>query len=99
LFDALAAEDAHQIVFQREEKTRRAGIALASGAATELIVNAAGFMALGAEDVQAAERDDFIVFGFALLRELIVDRLPLVRGNLKNFAFVLEENHGHGGRR
>ena len=54
-------------------------------------------MALGAENVQAAESDDFVVFGFALLGELIVDGLPLVRGDLEDFPFVLEKNHGYGG--
>src|ERR1700719_926324 len=54
-------------------------------------------MALGAENVQAAEGDDFVVLGFALVRELIVDGLPLAGGNLKNFAFVLEKDHGNGG--
>ena len=91
--DALAAEDAHEIVFEREEEARRAGIALTTGATAKLVVDAAGFVAFGAENVQAAERDDFIVFGFALLREIIVDRLPLVGRHLKNLAFVLEQNH------
>ena len=59
---ALAAEDAHQIVLQGEIEARAAGIALASGASAKLIVDAAGFVPLGAEDVQAAERDHFVVF-------------------------------------
>ncbi len=57
-------------------------------------------MAFGAQDMQSAERDDFVMFGFALLCELFEDGLPLFDGNLKNFAFVLEQNHRHGrGRR
>ena len=47
----LACEDAHEIVFEGEEETRGAGVALASGAAAELIVNATGLVALRAEDV------------------------------------------------
>src|SRR6267143_286709 len=50
-------------------------------------------MAFRAKDVQSAQRDDFVVFGFALPSELLVDRLPLVGGHLKNLAFVLEEHH------
>ena len=50
----LGAEDAHQIVFEREEERRTAGIALTAGAATQLVVDAAAFMALGANDVEAA---------------------------------------------
>ena len=75
---AFAAENAHQVVFERKEKSRRARIALASGAATKLIVDAPRLVALGAENVQSAERDHFVVFGFALLGELVVDRLPLI---------------------
>ena len=78
--DALAAEHAQQVVFEREEEARGARIALAAGAAAKLVVDAPGLVALGAEDVQAAEGDDFIVLGAALLGELIVDRLPLIGG-------------------
>ena len=45
---ALAAEDAHQIVLQREIEARAAWVALAAGASAELIVDAAGLVALGA---------------------------------------------------
>ena len=58
---ALAAEDAQQIVLQREIEARTAGIALAAGAAAQLVIDAARIVALGADDVQAAERDHFIV--------------------------------------
>ena len=91
--DALAAEDAQQIVFEREEEARRAGIALAAGAAAKLVIDAAGFVAFGAENVQAAEGDDFVALGAALLGELIVDGLPLIERNLEDFAFDLEEHH------
>ena len=92
-FDALAAEDAQQIVFEREEEARRAGIALAAGAAAKLIIDAAGLVAFGAENVQAAQGDDFVALGAALLGELIVDRLPLIERNLEDLAFDLEEHH------
>ncbi len=54
--DALGAEDPHQVVLQRQVEARRAGVALAAGAAAQLVVDAARLVALGAEDVQAAER-------------------------------------------
>src|SRR5260370_11183045 len=95
--DTLAAEDAHEVVFEREEKARGAGVALAAGAAAQLIVDAAGFIAFGAGDVQSAEVDRFVMLGLALIGKLFVDGLPLGGRNLKNFAFVLEEHHGHGG--
>ena len=49
--DAFAAKDAHQIVFERQEEARRSWIALSSCAATQLIVNAPGFVAFGAKNV------------------------------------------------
>ena len=63
--DAIRAEDAHQVVFERQEEARRARVALASGAAAQLVVDAPRFVALGADDVQAAEVDDFLVLLFA----------------------------------
>ncbi len=55
--NALGAEDAQQVVFQRQEEARRAGIALAAGAAAQLIVDAPALVALGADDVEAAGLD------------------------------------------
>ena len=51
---AVGAEDAHQVVLERQEELRAAGIALAAGAAAQLVVDAAAFVALGAEHVEAA---------------------------------------------
>ncbi len=70
--DPVAGEDAHQIVFQREVKARRSGIALPAGAPAQLVVDAPGLMALGAEDVQAAERDHLVV----LLWQTLLRCLP-----------------------
>ena len=49
-----AAEDAHEIVFERQEELGGAGVALTAGAAAQLIVDAAALMPLGADDVEAA---------------------------------------------
>src|SRR6266478_3812717 len=46
--DTLAAEDAHQVVFERKKKPRRARIALASRAPAQLIVNAPRLVAFRA---------------------------------------------------
>jgi hypothetical protein len=48
------AENTHQIIFQRQVEAARARVALAAGAAAQLIVDAPRFMALGADDVQSA---------------------------------------------
>ena len=50
----LGAENPHQIVLQRQEELRPAGIALAAGAAAQLVVDAAALVSLGADDVEAA---------------------------------------------
>ncbi len=59
--NAFAHEDADQIVFQRQIETARTRIALAAGTATQLVVDAARFVPFGADDAQAAERDDLVV--------------------------------------
>ena len=49
------AEDAHEVVFQGQVEAGGAGVALAAGAAAQLVVDAAGLVALGAQDVEAAQ--------------------------------------------
>ena len=66
---ALAAEDAHQVVFERQVEARAARVALAAGAAAQLVVDAARLVALGAEDVQAARRQHLLLLGVALRLE------------------------------
>ena len=51
-------EDAHQVVFERQEEFRATGIALAARAAAQLVVDAPRLVALGADDVEAAGLDD-----------------------------------------
>ena len=65
--DAVRPEDAHQVVFEGQVEARRAGVALAAGAAAQLVVDAPGLVALGAEDVQPAQRDHLVVLGVGLL--------------------------------
>ncbi len=52
--DLVVAEDAHQVVFQRQEEPGGAGIALAARAAAQLVVDAARLVALGADHEQTA---------------------------------------------
>src|SRR5262245_18072491 len=93
-FDTFAAEDAHEVVFERKEKAGGSGVALAASASAQLVIDAGGFVALGAENVESAKRDDFIMFGLALTGEIVVDGLPLILRDLENLSFVLEKNHG-----
>ena len=48
------AENAHQIVFERQEEFAVARVALAAGPAAQLIVDAPGFMPLRADHIEAA---------------------------------------------
>lgn len=98
----VGAEQAQQVVLQREEEAAFARVALPSGAAAELVVDAAAFVPLGAEDVQTARRLD--LFGLVLdLRvelggeravvlargeDFLVGRL-VVAGGLENQRFVV----------
>src|SRR5260370_15769259 len=85
--DTLAAEDAHEVVFEREEKARGAGVALAASAAAQLIVDAAGFLAPRGENVQAAYLDELRMPRLSLISQLVVNGFPLVGSDLVKFAF------------
>ena len=58
LGDALGTEEAHEVVFERDEEVRRTRVALARAAAAQLAVDAARLVALGAQHVQAAQLGD-----------------------------------------
>ena len=66
-------EPLHQVVVEREVEARRARVALARGAAAQLVVDAPALVALGADDVQAAGRHDRLVVD-------VDDRLRLLEG-------------------
>ena len=55
VLDPVAREQAHEIVLAGEVEARLAGVALAAGAAAELVVDPARLVPLGAEHVEAAE--------------------------------------------
>ena len=62
---AVTAEQAHEVVFEREVELRRARVALASRTAAQLVVDTARLVALGADDAQAARGEHLLVFLFA----------------------------------
>src|SRR5690606_7909007 len=65
--NALRAEKPHQVVFQRNVEAARARVALPSGAAPQLVVDAAAFVAFRPDDEEAPERDDLFPLPVALL--------------------------------
>ena len=74
IFEFLAAEDAQQIVVQRQEETACARIALTPGAPAQLIVDAARFVPFGAQDKQTADGLNFFLFFGALGLEFFQHR-------------------------
>ena len=97
--DAVAGEALHQVVLERQVEARRAGVALAAGAAAELVVDAAGVVALGADDVQAAGLDDrgVVLLGDGLrLGERGVVRRRVDLGRVQ--AALVERVRGEPGR-
>src|SRR5579883_1674627 len=87
-------EAAQQFVFQREEETRLAGVALASSAASQLLINTARLMPLGADDVQAAQLDDSLMILFALAHLFFKEFLLLLLAHMRDvvlngFLFLL----------
>src|SRR5690606_10322781 len=78
LLHPVGREDAHQVVFQRQVEAAGTRVALAAGAAAQLVVDAPRLVALGAEDVQAAGGLDLVVallpLGLQLRLRGLVDR-------------------------
>ena len=67
VLQAVRPEDAHQVVFEREVEAGGARVALPARTAAELVVDAARLVALGADDVEPAGREDrLLVRGAAL---------------------------------
>jgi hypothetical protein len=56
VFDHVGCEHAHEIVLKRDKKPRLSRIALAAGAAAQLVVDAARLVPLGTNDKEPAER-------------------------------------------
>ena len=71
----VGAEDAHQVVVEREIELRAARVALAAGAAAQLVVDAPAFVALGRDHVEAAGFERLPL----LLRDVGLDLVALLR--------------------
>ena len=71
LVDPVAGEEADKVVLGGEEEARLPGVALAAGAAAELVVDAPRLVALGAADVEPADLADLVALLLALRIELL----------------------------
>ena len=65
LVDPIAGEQADEVVLGGEEEARLARVALAAGAAAQLVVDPPRLVALGAADEQAAGLADLLALGLA----------------------------------
>src|SRR5437879_3429311 len=90
----VGSETAHKFIIQGQEETRLTRVALASGTSTQLVINTAGFVTLGTNDVQATKRDDEIVIGITLadllLEEFVLFLIGHVLDVLLNGLFFVE---------
>ena len=97
--DPVGREALHEVVVEGEVEARRAGVALAAGAAAELVVDAAAVVALRADDVEPAGLDHADVV-------LVADRLGLGEGRVvrrlvhlgRVEAALVEDLGGESGR-
>ena len=87
----VAAEQAHEVVLERQVELGLARIALTAGAAAQLVVDTTGLMALGADDGQATGGKHALALGLASLLGLGVKLLELLgRHVLHGQALVLQ---------
>src|SRR5439155_20442818 len=75
--DAVAGEEAHEVVLGGDVEERLARVTLAAGAAAELVVDPARLVALGTEDEKAAQLDDEVPVGLHLLLDPREQLIPL----------------------
>ena len=87
----VAAEQAHEVVLERQVELGLARIALTAGAAAQLVVDTAGLVALGADNGQATGGKHALALGLASLLGLGVKLLELLgRHVLHGQALVLQ---------
>src|SRR5207244_12093639 len=78
--------------FQWKVKAGSSRIALTAGAATQLVINAAGLMAFSAQNVQSADRDYIFVFSINILLESLEGLVPLIGGHDEFAASVVKDS-------
>ena len=72
VFQTVACENTHQIIFYRQEETVFALVTLTTGTTTELVVDTAGFVTLCTQNVQTAGCLNILCLFLYLIAELLV---------------------------
>ena len=91
--ELVGPEDAHQVVFEREEELGVAGVALAAGAAAQLVVDAPDLVPLGAEHVKAAGGERLLLEPRDLRADLVGDPRFLALGGSSMSGQLLADAH------
>src|SRR6185503_2336270 len=99
----IGAEDAQEIVLERQVEARRPGIALATGSTAQLVVDATRLVPFGSDDVETARLDHLLALARARLLILREDHLEaalvLLRSLLELLPQVLDHAHVVGALR
>src|SRR5258706_11901868 len=87
LRDSIASEEAHQIIFEREEELRRSRTALTTRTSAQLTIDSPRLVSLGSDDVKAADflDVDHLPFRILYLRRLR-DRNALTELDVRSTA-------------
>ena len=93
--DALSAKQAHEVVLQGDIEAGSARVPLAAASAAQLIVYAAGFMPLCADDVKPSRRNHFLVLGVRLFFIPLIE-LMIERPRLQHLLILGIQVHGSG---
>ena len=89
----LPRENAHQVVFERQIKSRCSRIALASGAPAQLVIDAPRLVPFRAHNVQSARgHHRFVILG-RIRRVPLEDLLPVLLRRLVLLPLVIEAQH------
>ena len=97
--DEFAVVTAHEIVIECDEELAATGIALAAGAPAELVVDTAGVVSFGADDVEAAQFGNPSAFfpHFFLGFDFVDGAFPNIFGDVETaWVCSLEPGPGHG---
>ena len=94
--DPLLGEDAHEVVFQRQEESRSARVALAAGAAAQLVIDAPRLVPLRAQNEQPARPDHLFMFAADIRGVDLIHLGPVAFGDFELLALVIEAQESRG---
>ena len=91
--ELVRAEDAHQVVFERQEELRAPRIALTAGSSAQLVVDAPRLVPLGAEHEHAAGGERLLLQAGDLLADHVRPRIAHPRLHIGDVGQFLADAH------